>query len=319
MQKSRRTRFRVVFMGTPEFAVPSLKGLIQGPDEIAAVVSQPDRPRGRGRKLVPTPVKEVALDAGLRVMQPRRVREPEFLDEIRAISPDLILVAAFGQILPQELLDIPGIMPMNVHGSLLPAYRGAAPIQWALINGDEKTGITIMRIDAGMDTGPMLLKRELAIGEDETFGTLMPRMAKLGAEALMDALDLLEKGKLKEQPQPEEGVTYAPPIKKEQLHIDWSQPTRMIHGTIRAFDPRPGAWTMMNEERTRLFSPFFVRIPRPEGAVPGQVLEADKRGMLVAAGDGVLGIAELQRPGKKRLAVGQFLMGRKVVPGTVLE
>ena len=305
-------------MGTPEFAVPTLEALIKGPDEILAVVSQPDRPRGRGRKLVPTPVKQVAMDAGLPVRQPERVRNPEFLEEIRQLAPDLLIVAAFGQILPQDLLDIPRIMPINVHGSLLPAYRGAAPIHWALINGDEETGITIMKMDAGMDTGPMLLKRSLRIGPEETFGELMPRMAELGARALMEALELLERGELSEQVQPEEGVTFAPPIKKEQLHVDWSRPAKTIHGTIRAFDPRPGAWCDMEGERVRLFRPFFPDMEMPEGAVPGQVLKADDSGLYVAAGDGVIGIRELQRPGRKRLAVADFLRGRPVETGLVL-
>lgn len=306
-------------MGTPEFAVPTVKALIEGPDEILAVVSQPDRPKGRGRKLVPTPVKQAAEEAGIQVLQPERVRNPEFLEQIRQLAPDLLIVAAFGQILPQELLDIPKIMPINVHGSLLPAYRGAAPIHWALINGDEETGITIMKMDAGMDTGPMLLKRSLKIGPDETFGTLMPRMAELGASALMEALELLERGQLKEEVQPEEGVTFAPPIKKEQLHIDWSMPAKKIHGTIRAFDPRPGAWCELEGERVRIFSPFFSDEKMPPGVQPGQVLRADDTGIHVAAGDRAVGLRELQRPGRRRLAAADFLRGRPVKQGLVLR
>ncbi len=312
------TRFRIVFMGTPEFAVRPLKTLINGPDEILAVVSQPDRPRGRGRKLLPTPVKETALEAGLKVLQPPKVREPEFLEQLEALQPDLIVVAAFGQILPQALLDIPKIMPINIHGSLLPKYRGAAPIQWALINGEKETGITIMKMDAGMDTGPMLLKRAIPIGEDETFGQLADRMSELGAKLLEEALEKLKKGELKEEAQPEGGITYAPPIKKEQYHINWNQSARRIHGTIRAFDPKPGAYTLFGEQRIRLYSPQVLNDEAPE-TKPGTVLEASAQGLKVACGNGVIGIRQVQWPGKKRLDIEAFLRGRRIPAGSIFS
>jgi len=312
-------RFKIVFMGTPEFAVPALDTLIKGPDRILAVVSQPDRPKGRGRKLLPTPVKARALEAEIPVFQPKKVREPEFLKRLQGLEPDLIVVAAFGQILPQALLDIPRIMPINIHGSLLPKYRGAAPIQWALINGEKETGITIMRMDAGMDTGPMLLKGSLAIGEDETFGELVVRMSELGARLLAEALDKLAKGQLKEEVQPEEGVTYAPPIKKEQYHIDWSQPARTIHGTIRAFDPRPGAYTLYQGQRLRLYSPVIVDDKNTPEQRPGTVLDASSGTIKVSCGQGILGIRQVQWPGKKRLDVESFLRGRKIPQGSVFE
>ncbi len=310
-------RFSIVFMGTPEFAVPALDTLIQGPDRVLAVVSQPDRPRGRGRKLLPTPVKERALEAGIQVFQPKKVREPEFLERLKALEPDLIVVAAFGQILPQALLDIPKIMPINIHGSLLPRYRGAAPIQWALINGEKETGITIMKMDAGMDTGPMLLKGTLEIGEDETFGQLVRRMSELGARLLAEALTKLEQGTLKEEIQPDEGITYAPPIKKEQYHIDWSQPAERIHGIIRAFDPRPGAYTLYQGQRLRLYSPVVLDNHGAAGQEPGTVIEASSRAIEVACGQGVLGIRQVQWPGKKRLDVESFLRGRKIPRGSL--
>ncbi len=310
-------RFNVVFMGTPDFAVPALESLIRGPDRIMAVVSQPDRPRGRGRKLMPTPVKARALREGIPVFQPARVREPEFLEKLNALEPDLIIVAAFGQILPQALLDIPRIMPINIHGSLLPKYRGAAPIQWALINGEKETGITVMKMDAGMDTGPMLLKGSLSIPDDETFGGLVRRMARLGARLLSEALEKLEKGQLREERQPENGVTYAPPIKKEQYHIDWTQPARRIHGTIRAFDPRPGAYTLYNGQRLRLYSPAIIEEEKVSEHEPGTVLDVSSRSINVACGQGILGIRQIQWPGRKRLDVEAFLRGRKIPGGSL--
>ena len=305
-------------MGTPDFAVPALEMLIEGPDEILAVVSQPDRPRGRGRRLMPTPVKETAMKAGIRVYQPDRVREPEFLDKLKALGPDLIVVAAFGQILPQALLDIPKIMPINIHGSLLPKYRGAAPIYWAMINGEKETGITIMKMDAGMDTGPMLLKGSIPIGSEETLGELFGRMSKLGAQLLSEALEKLHKGLLREEVQPEEGVTYAPPIKKEQFRIDWNLPAERIHCIIRAFDPKPGAFTIYNGQRVRLYSPLIVQA-EASGREPGTVTRASADAIEIACGKGILGIRQIQWPGRKRLDVEAFLRGRKIPEGSLFE
>lgn len=315
---SSEKRFQIVFMGTPDFAVPALEMLIRGPDEILAVVSQPDRPRGRGRKLMPTPIKETALKAGIRVYQPNRVREPEFLDELKALGPDLIVVAAFGQILPQVLLNIPKIMPINIHGSLLPKYRGAAPIQWAIINGEKETGITIMKMDAGMDTGPMLLKGVIPIGSEETMGELSNRMSELGAQLLSEALERLEKDLLREEIQPEEGVTYAPPIKKEQYRIDWNLPAERIHCIIRAFDPKPGAFTIYDGQRVRLYRSLIVQA-ETTGQEPGTMIKASSDAIKVACGKGILGIRQIQWPGKKRLDVEAFLRGRKIPEGSLFE
>ncbi len=305
-------------MGTPEFAVPSLRALLDGPDHIVAVVTQPDRPRGRGRRLLPSPVKVVAQDAGVMVMQPQKARSVQFINEVRALSPDLLVVAAYGQILPEDLLNVPRIMPINVHGSILPRYRGAAPIQWAIINGDSRTGITIMKMDAGMDTGPMLLKDELKIGPEETFGELYSRMSSLGATLLMKALELLWSGKLKEKPQPEEAVTYAPPIKREMTCLNWLKPADELARLIRALDPRPGAYTIWQGQRLRLYRPK-VMSRDVAGAVPGTVLEAGGSGVIVATGKDVLCIAELQMPGKKRLGAAEFLRGRHIPVGTRFE
>jgi len=250
--------YRIVFMGTPEFAVPALKALIEGPNRVVAAVTRPDRPRGRGRKLSPSPIKVLAERAGIAVLQPEETRSPEFLNQVRDLAPDLLVVAAYGLILPQELLDIPRIMPVNVHGSLLPRYRGAAPIQWAIIQGDTGTGITIMEMDAGMDTGPILLQETLTIGPEETFGELYERMAELGAGLLVQALEELHKGTLKPRPQPEEDASYAPPIKPEMARLDWSQPAMRISCMVRALDPRPGAYTLWNGQRLRLYRPFVV-------------------------------------------------------------
>ena len=311
-------KFRIVFMGTPEFAVPALKALVGSGHDICAVVSQPDRKKGRGRKVVPTPVKVVAEAAGLKVLQPEKVREPEFLDTIRELAPDLLVVAAFGQILPQALLDIPSIMPINIHGSLLPALRGAAPIQWAIIQGLDRTGITIMEMDAGMDTGPMLLQDGLDIGPDETFGSLYQRMADLGARLITDALDLLAQGKLEPVAQPEEGITMAPPIKKEMAHVDWKNSNREIHCLIRAMDPAPGAYTMWKGQRLRIYSPELISMDASD-AEPGTVCAVEKDKVTVACGDGCLALGELQWPGKKRLACAEFLRGRPVKPGEKFE
>lgn len=318
MQKSSSHRFRIVFMGTPVFAVPSLKALVEGPDAVLAVVTQPDRPRGRGRRVVPSPVKEFALASGIPVLQPERARDPGFITEVAALEPDLLVVAAYGQILPPALLHVPRIMPINVHGSLLPAYRGAAPIQWAIMNCEKETGITIMRMDAGMDTGPMLLSRAIGIGPDETFGELYLRMSDLGARLLREALDLMGDDRLTEISQPEEGITYAPPIRPETACIDWTLPSERIACLIRAMDPEPGAHTLLEGKRIRLFRPFIIEEGKVVSAVPGEIVRADDAGLFIATGEGIVGVREILYPGKKRLRAGDFLRGRPISPGVRL-
>jgi methionyl-tRNA formyltransferase len=310
--------YKIVFMGTPEFAVPSLKALMEGPDRVVAVVTQPDRPKGRGRKLMPSPIKILAEKAGIDVLQPEKARSPDFLSQVRDLAPDLLVVAAYGQILSQELLDIPQIMPINVHGSLLPAYRGAAPIQWAIMQGDTKTGITIMKMDAKTDTGPMLLQKAMAIESEETFGELYERMAVLGATLLVQALDELHRGTLKPRSQPDEGISYAPPIKPEMARLDWSQNASRISCIVRALDPRPGAYTFWNSHRLRLYMPFVIDVDA-EDMEPGTVCSVGEDGVVIAAGKGCLGLKELQWPGKRRMSCAEFLRGRPIPVGARFE
>ncbi len=311
--------WKIVFMGTPEFAVPSLKKLLSSPDRVVAVVTQPDRPRGRGRRLRPSPVKKVAEQAGIEVLQPERASSPEFIEKIRAYAPDLLVVAAYGQILKQELLDVPKIMPINVHGSLLPKYRGAAPIQWAILNGEKETGITIMKMDAGMDTGPILLQKAIPIGDEETFGELYERMAHLGAELLLKAITGLKNGEISPVPQPEEGVSYAPFITKEMCLIDWSKSARELNCLVRALDPAPGAYTFLHGKRLRLYRPFLLSGGSSNGTEkPGTVVSAAPNGLVVATGHGLLGFREVQLAGKKRMDISSFIQGKKIEPGTIL-
>ncbi|OCC15801.1 Methionyl-tRNA formyltransferase [Dissulfuribacter thermophilus] len=314
------TDIKIVFMGTPEFAVPSLKALYHEGFEILSVVTQPDRPRGRGRSCRPSPVKVSALDLGLSILQPEKASSPEFIEEICALKPDFLVVVAYGQILKKSLLECPTIMPVNVHGSLLPKYRGAAPIQWSILNGDETTGITIMQMDEGMDTGPILLMEEVSIGTDETFGELYNRLSQLGARLLVHALKEVANGKLSPKPQPTDGVSYAPPIKKELLKIDWNESSSLITRKIRAFDPRPGAWTVLLGERVRLFSPEIVdfSLSDLQDAIPGQIISTSSGKLIVRTGDGAVGVSEIHPPGKRRMAVSDFLRGRKVEVGTRL-
>lgn len=317
---------RIVFMGTPDFAVPSLEALTAAGYNVTAVVTQPDKPRGRGRALKPSPVKTAAQSHGIPVLQPEKVRDSAFLQAVSAMKPDLIVTAAFGQILPQALLDIPRIMPINVHGSLLPKYRGAAPIQWALINGERTTGITIMRMDAGMDTGPILLQRGLEIGPEETFGELYARMARLGAETLLNALKLLAEGKLKPIQQPNEGVSLAPPITSNMAWLNWRQPPEDLANLMRALDPKPGACSSLNGVTLRLFRPAVVTVETSNcnlnsPIVPGTVISCDERGLLVACGqDGrsALLVREILAPGKRRMRVADYIRGNAISAGSVL-
>lgn len=311
-------RYRIVFMGTPEFAVPALNALVAGPHDLCAVVSQPDRRSGRGRKVVPAPVKVAAQAAGLKLMQPEKVNTREFLETIRHLSPDMLIVVAYGQILPGELLDIPSIMPINIHGSLLPAFRGAAPIHWAMLKGCEKTGITIMRMDTGIDTGPMLIQESITIGPDETFGNLYRRMAKLGAELIIKAIAQISRGEIKEAPQPEDGVTHAPPVKKELARVDWKMPAAELHCLIRAMDPAPGAYTIWKGQRLRVYNPAFLE-KEPCCKPPGTVCGIRTDCITVSTGEGCIALRELQWPGKKRMACADFLRGRPITVGEKFE
>ncbi|MFZ5861729.1 MAG: methionyl-tRNA formyltransferase [Nitrospirota bacterium] len=305
---------RVIFMGTPEFALPSLEALRARGEQLVAVVTQPDRPQGRGQRVSAPPVKVAALAAGVPVQQPAKVRQPEFLEWCRTAAPDLIVVVAFGQILPKTLLDIPRLGCINVHASLLPKYRGAAPIAWAIIRGETETGITTMQMDPGMDTGPMLLQRAMAIRPEDTTATLGARLAALGARTLNETLDLLAAGRLSPTVQDSSRATLAPMLKKDDGRIDWRQPAAAIHALVRGMDPWPGAWTTHAGEPWRIWN---ATVESGTGE-PGMVLRADAAGIAVGTRDGHLVITELQTPGKRRLVIRDYLTGHAITTGVQL-
>ncbi len=305
--------YRIIYMGTPDFAVPSLKALLDHGENVVAVVCQPDRPKGRGRKVFPPPVKMVAEAADIPVLQPKKVKTDEFLEEIRSYEPDLIVVAAYGRILPGPLLNLPPLGTINVHGSLLPKYRGAAPIQWSILNGDKETGVTIMQMDEGMDTGDILLPGRLPIEPTDTSGSLAEKMSDLGGKLLIEALEKLKKGELPPQKQDESLVTLSPPLYKDQAEIDWSKPATEISCQIRGLDPWPMAHTSLNGKWFRLFRPQALE--DDSDAAPGTLLQADKRGLLIATGEGLLRINEVQLEGSKRMAADAFLRGRPLEKG----
>ncbi len=306
---------RIVFMGTPQFACPTLQMLIDRGERVVAVVTQPDRPKGRGQQTQAPPVKELAVRHGIPVLQPLKVRAPEVIEEIRALAPDLIVVVAFGQILPKALLEIPPFGCINVHASLLPRYRGAAPINWAIINGESEAGVTTMKMDVGLDTGDMLLKRSTPIAPDDDAQSLHDRLSIIGAEAMNETLDLLKEGKLVPEKQDDSLSNYAPMLKKEDGRIDWHQEPRSIVSRINGVTPWPGAYTTLDGKLLKLFR---VRTGSGSG-IPGTILAADRNGLEVACAGGSVIIGELQLEGKRRLPVGDFLAGCRLLPGTLLE
>ena len=307
---------RVVFMGTPDFSVPTLECIIEAGHEVVGVVTQPDKAKGRGKKVVYTPVKEKALEHGLTVYQPRRAREPEFIEQLRALNPDVMVVVAFGQILPKELLDIPKYGCVNVHASLLPKYRGAAPIQWAVIRGEKVSGVTTMQMDVGLDTGDMLLKAEVPLAEDETGGSLHDKLSVLGGDLLIETLKGLEAGTIVPEKQDDsQSGEYARMLDKSLGKIDFSMRAEEIERLIRGLNPWPSAYTSYNNKTMKLWKARVV----PGGeAVPGQVLAVDKKGFTVQTGDGALQILELQMEGKKRMDAGAFLRGCPLTAGEIL-
>ncbi len=307
------SRYRIIFMGTPEFAVPSLQALLDHGEEVVAVVCQPDKPKGRGRKLSPPPVKELALAASIPVLQPTKVRTPEFLEELGSYRPDLMVVTAYGRILTGPVLNLPPLGTINVHGSLLPKYRGAAPVQWAVLNGDPETGITIMQMDEGMDTGDILLPGSLAIEPDDTAGTLAVKMAGLGGRLLIEALELLKGGNLHPQKQDDSLATPAPPLTKELSPIDWQKSAQEISCQIRGLDPWPMAHTTLEGKWLRFFAPRVI--PGPVREAAGTLCRADKTGLTVATGEGYLRLGEVQIEGAKRMSADAFLRGRPLEAG----
>mgnify|MGYP000244404011 CR=1 FL=1 len=314
----------LIFMGTPDFAVPTLNALIDSKHNLCAVVTQPDKPVGRKRVITPPPVKKLALEKRIPVYQPENVKKEDFIHQLKEIEPDLIIVAAFGQILPQSLLDIPKYGTINVHASLLPKYRGAAPIQWTIINGEEKTGITTMYTELGLDTGDILMQEEIEIPIDMTAGQLHDILSELGAKTLIQTIKALENGTLTRTKQDESKATYAQKIDKQTGLIDWSQPTLAVHNRIRGTNPWPGAYTNMCGKRIKICCSRIADIPdylyekinNPE-IVPGTILKLLSCDMWVKTGDGALLIREIQAESCKRMTPQQYACGHDLKEGMV--
>ncbi len=305
MYKNMSTPLRIVYAGTPEFAVPALAGLCQSLHRVVAVYTQPDRPAGRGRVLTASPVKVCALEHGLPVEQPVNFRDEKVVEHLRSHAPDVMVVAAYGLLLPQAVLDIPRFGCINIHGSLLPRWRGAAPIQRAILAGDVETGVTIMRMEAGLDTGPMLRKQAFAIEAQDTAAAVHDRMAVLGAQLLLEVLKDLTTALAHAQIQPETGVTYAKKLSKEEALLDWSQPASQLHRQVRAFNPWPIAETRLHGEQLRVWQAEVIEIRH--SAAPGTVLAAGSTGIQVACGSGVLNLIQVQQAGRKAMLAADFI------------
>ncbi len=308
---------KIVFMGTPDFAAGALEALIQAGHEITAVYTQPDKPKGRGKEVQMTPVKELALKHGIPVHQPRRIKEAEEVEKLRQIPADVFVVAAFGQIVSQDILDIPKYGCINIHASLLPKYRGAAPIQWAVIDGEDKTGITIMQMNAGIDTGDILYTKEYTLSPKETGASLFDKLMALGAEAIVEALPLLEAGQLTPIPQDHEKATYAAKLTKQLGELNFGQSAVVLERLIRGLNSWPSAYTYYKGKQLKIWQAEVVDMAA-EAAEPGMVIAVDKQSFTVAAGDGGLKITELQIEGKKRMSCKDFLLGYPVVIGDKL-
>lgn len=309
---------RIVFMGTPDFAVGSLQALCEsGKHEILAVVTQPDRPKGRGNKLLQTPVKEYALAQGLTVYQPQKVKTPEFVELLHGLQPELIVVAAFGQFLSKEILELPKYGCINVHASLLPKYRGAAPIQYAIIKGEKESGVTIMKMDIGMDTGAMLDKVVVPIAENTTMGELHDALREQGATLLLQVIDKIAAGTAVAEPQDDAQATYATLLDRSMEHIDWSKTAQEVHNLIRGFNPAPSTFTKLpNGKSLKIWGSKMTG--KSSTAAAGTVIETGKHSFFVACGEGVLEITEVQPESKKRMPAQVFLNGRGVQEGDLL-
>ena len=306
---------RVAFFGTPDFAVPSLEALAGEGFDVPAVVTQPDRPRGRSRsQLEPPPVKLSAQAEDIPVLQPERPTEPAFVARLRELAPDVGVVVAYGHILKPELLAIPKHGMVNVHPSLLPELRGAAPIEWAIINGLTKTGVTVMQLDAGMDSGPILHQIPEDVPADITAGELATHLAEVGAEALVEALALLEQGAIRPRPQDSSRATYAPKLTRETARLDWSAPAERVARLVRGLDPKPGAWTELDGAAVKLFGALAVE-EKERGGAPGEVLLANG-GLVVATGQGAVAVTEVQPEGKTRMPAAEWVRGRGVQAGS---
>jgi methionyl-tRNA formyltransferase len=303
---------KVIFAGTPEFARQALAAIIAAGHDVVLVLTQPDRPSGRGMKLTPSPVKVEAQQHDIPVYQPEKLKDPASHEPIRAVGADVMVVAAYGLILPQAVLDIPQLGCLNIHASLLPRWRGAAPIQRSIEAGDNETGICIMQMEAGLDTGPVLLEKRLPITESDTGESLHDKLAVLGAQAIVEALEGI--GRLVPVPQPSEGVTYAAKLGKDDARLDWQLPATVLARKIRAFNPVPGAWTLLNGEMLKIWR----ATPDSRKGKPGEVLAAGAEGLVVGCGEGAIRLLELQRAGARRMDAATFLSGLKIPVGTQL-
>ena len=313
---------RAVFMGTPEIAATVLKSVLTSRHEVVAVVTQPDKPKGRGHEMAFPPVKEVALDAGIPVLQPQRARDEAFIEELKALQPDIILVAAYGKLLPKAILDMPKFGCINVHASLLPKYRGASPIQWAVLNGDEKSGVTIMHMEEEMDTGDIIMTKEVVLEKEETAGSLHDKLAEIGGPLLLDAMDALETGCAPRIRQNHEEATYVKMLDKTMGNLDFSQPAVQLERFIRGLNPWPTAYTKLDGKLLKFWRaevvPATEAVKTGRDASAGTVISVAKDSFDVLTGDGVLRICELQIEGKRKMTAEEFLRGYKLETGTVL-
>lgn len=316
---------RIVFMGTPDFAKDSLASLVESGNNILAVVTNPDKPKGRGMKMIYSPVKEYAMEKKLNILQPLKIKNnEEFINEIKELEPDLICVVAYGKIIPKEILEIPRLGCINVHGSLLPKYRGAAPIQWAVINGEKKTGITTMYMDIGMDTGDMILKEEVEIDENETTGELWERLSKIGAKLLVKTIELIKEGKAHREKQNEEEATYAPMLNKEIGKINWKEySSEKIRNLIRGLNPIMGSYSYLDDKKIKIWKAEKYcgeNILCTAEVEPGTVIEAnEKKGLYVKTIDGIISIIEIQAENSKKMNIKDYLRGNKIEIGKVLK
>lgn len=307
---------KIVFMGTPEFAVPCLQKIIDEGHEVLAVVTQPDKPKGRGKKLAMPPVKELALKYNIDVYQPVKAREESFVEKLKEINPELIVVVAFGQILPKSILDIPKFGCVNVHASLLPKYRGAAPLNWVIINGEEKTGVTTMYMDVGLDTGDMILKSEIPLDDEITAGELHDKMMIDGANVLKETIDLIAQGKAPREKQNDDETCYSPIMDKTLGNIDWKKSAKDIHNLVRGVNPWPSAYTTYENQTMKIWKTKVV--DKNSDKAPGTILKVDKEGIEVNTGNGVIQISEIQMSGKKRMVVSEYIKGNTISTDIVL-
>jgi len=311
-------KLRIVFMGTPDFAVPCLERLVNDGYEIAAVVTQPDRPKGRGRILTPSPVKEYALNQKLQLIQPEKIKNPDFMQQIAVLRPDVIVVVAFGQFLPRQLLDLPPLGCINVHASLLPKYRGAAPIHWSVMNGETITGVTTMYMDSGMDTGDIIMKMETPIEPEENTGQVHDRLRILGAELLAQTLKLAAENKAPRTPQKAQDATYAPLLTREIEAIDWQRPAMDIHNQVRGLNPWPGAYCLYEDRILKIWR-TSIQDEKEILKNPGCIIAVERDCLFVATGNGIIRLEEVQPQNKRRMGAGIFSTGYRIEAGEILK